>query len=69
MRLPLITRTTKNCGRTWVTFTGTPGLQNLKIRADGTATSMVLQGRGTPTGFYNADDTTVTWDLTLAEAR
>jgi len=52
-----------------VTFTGAPGLQNLKIRADGTTTSTVLQGRGTPTGFSDADDTTVTWDLTVAEAR
>jgi CRP-like cAMP-binding protein len=69
MRLPPITKTTSNCGKAWVTFTGAPGLQNLKIRADGTTTSTVLQGRGTPTGFSDADDTTVTWDLTDAEAR
>ena len=69
MRLPPITKTTSNCVKAWVTFTGAPGLQNLKIRADGTTTSTVLQGRGTPTGFSDADDTTVTWDLTVAEAR
>ena len=65
MRLPLVTKTTQNCGRTWVTYTGTPGLQNLTILANGTTASTVLTGTGTPTGFYNAKDTTVTWDLTL----
>jgi len=69
MQLPLVVRTTKNCGRTWISVTEGGFLQNLTIRADGTAASTVLEGRGTPTGFYNASDTSVTWDLALGSAR
>lgn len=69
MRLPLVTKTSKNCGKTWITYTGTPGLQNLTIRAEGTPASTALKGRGTPTGFYNASDTSVTWDLALGQAK
>jgi len=69
MRLPLVIRTTKNCGKTWITYTGTPDLQNLTIRADGTAATTGLRGQGTPSGFYNASDTSVAWDITLAPSR
>ena len=69
MRLPHVIKTTKNCGRTWITYTGTPGLQNLKIHADGTAATTALKGTGTPTGFYNARDTSVTWDLALRPSK
>ena len=69
MSLPLVTRTTQNCGKTWITYTGTPGLQNLSIRADGTPSSTALKGRGTPTGFYNASNTSVTWYLALRPSK
>ncbi len=69
MRLPLVISTTKNCGKTWISYTGTPGLQNLTIRAAGTATSTELKGTGTPTGFYNAKDTSVSWDLALGSTK
>jgi hypothetical protein len=69
IQLPLLVKNTKNCGRTSITVTESARPQNLKIRADGAPSSKALEGQGTPTGFYNADDTTVTWDLTLAEAR
>ena len=43
--------------------------RSLTIRADGTATSTALQGQGTPSGFENEKDTSVIWDLTLAQAK
>jgi hypothetical protein len=68
--LPLPVKTTRNCGKTWIsTVSGDTSVQNLTIRAPGTAESTALQGRGTPTGFYNASDTSVTWDLRFAQSR
>ena len=68
--LPLPVKDTKNCGKTWVSYvSGDASVQKLTIRADGTAASTALQGRGRPTGFYNASDTSVAWDLTLARSR
>jgi hypothetical protein len=69
IQLLLPVRTTKNCGRTSITVTQSARPQNLKIRADGTSTSTALRGQGTPTGFYNADSTSTTWNLTLVRTK
>ena len=69
MSLPLEIRTTKNCGKTWTDLCRHSRARSLTIRADGTATSTALQGQGTPSGFENEKDTSVIWDLTLAQAK